>query len=139
MSAEFFARAACKDQPSSLWFPENGEEHRAGDYRAGKQVCEGCDVRAECLEYALTNRMEYGLWGGLIPKERQLLRRRRAALRRKEPVVLDPLPMSYRMTNGGPAQHGTRSMRARGCGCESCCEVERAYQSARAALRKVDA
>jgi hypothetical protein len=139
MSAEFFARASCKDQPSSIWFPDNGE-----DYTVARAVCGACAVRPECLDYALTNRMEYGMWGALSPKERHLQRRRDAARKRKDvatsrpSVILDPLP-TYMVNNGNPAQHGTRSMYARGCGCDDCREVERVYQSARVRGPKVSA
>lgn len=45
---------------------------------AAKQVCAGCPVRAECLAWALATGEPYGVWGGLDPRERQKLRRRRA-------------------------------------------------------------
>jgi WhiB family redox-sensing transcriptional regulator len=39
-----------------------------------KKVCAGCDVKMECLDYALEKREEYGLWGGLTPRERGVMR-----------------------------------------------------------------
>ncbi len=33
-------------------------------------VCKRCPIRAECLEAALTNGEEYGVWGGTLPEER---------------------------------------------------------------------
>jgi WhiB family redox-sensing transcriptional regulator len=35
-----------------------------------------CDVRAECLEYALLHDERFGIWGGLSERERRRLRRR---------------------------------------------------------------
>ena len=41
-------------------------------------VCSECTVRAECLEDAMSRNEPNGIWGGLLPKERRSLRRRRA-------------------------------------------------------------
>jgi WhiB family transcriptional regulator, redox-sensing transcriptional regulator len=38
-----------------------------------KGICLGCDVREECLEYALSIREPHGIWGGLNENERKLL------------------------------------------------------------------
>jgi len=37
-----------------------------------------CDVRAECLEYALAHDERFGIWGGLSERERRRLKRRTA-------------------------------------------------------------
>jgi hypothetical protein len=43
-----------------------------------QKVCASCPVRVECLEYALTHRIEHGVWGGASERERRrILRRRR--------------------------------------------------------------
>ncbi|MFF0484930.1 WhiB family transcriptional regulator [Streptomyces sp. NPDC004435] len=42
-----------------------------------KALCAGCPVRAECLAYALDERVEYGVWGGMTERERRALLRRR--------------------------------------------------------------
>jgi WhiB family redox-sensing transcriptional regulator len=59
-------RAACKDMPASLWFPEAGQSGATA-----KAVCAGCEVRAQCLQFALTTHEQYGIYGGLTPPERQ--------------------------------------------------------------------
>lgn len=43
-----------------------------------KAVCQGCEVRAECLAYAIETHQKHGIWGGLAPKERRRLRVRSA-------------------------------------------------------------
>mgnify|MGYP000160797370 CR=1 FL=1 len=61
-----------------LFFPERG-----ASTREAKEVCRGCIVRLECLEYALTNGEKFGIWGGLSERERRRLRRQRALAARK--------------------------------------------------------
>ena len=56
-----------------LFFPERG-----ASTREAKEVCKGCVVRGECLEYALANGEKFGIWGGLSERERRRLRRQRA-------------------------------------------------------------
>ncbi|MER8185078.1 WhiB family transcriptional regulator [Kitasatospora sp. NPDC094015] len=67
--------AACRGADSSLFFHPPGERGGPHDDRdeAAKQVCAGCPVRAQCLEYALAAREPYGVWGGLSEDERQTL------------------------------------------------------------------
>lgn len=63
-------QAACRGMDPGLMFPARGE-----DARAAKAVCATCPVRAECLDYALSNGEYYGIWGGKSEKERKSLRR----------------------------------------------------------------
>ena len=41
-----------------------------------RQVCAQCPVRQQCLEFAVSNRIVYGIWGGLTERERRPLRTR---------------------------------------------------------------
>ncbi|MYU47899.1 WhiB family transcriptional regulator [Streptomyces sp. SID7803] len=43
--------------------------------REAKQLCNACEGRQACLEYALDNDERFGVWGGLSEKERERLRR----------------------------------------------------------------
>jgi len=63
------------------FFPEKG-----GSTREAKRICSGCEVRAECLEYALANDERFGIWGGLSERERRRVRRQRALERRARAV-----------------------------------------------------
>jgi WhiB family redox-sensing transcriptional regulator len=38
-------------------------------------VCLSCDVRVECLEYALANDERFGIWGGLSERERRRIKK----------------------------------------------------------------
>jgi WhiB family transcriptional regulator, redox-sensing transcriptional regulator len=64
-------RALCAQTDPEAFFPEKG-----GSTREAKKICTGCEVRAECLEYALANDERFGIWGGLSERERRRLRRR---------------------------------------------------------------
>jgi len=40
-------------------------------------ICAGCQVRRECLEFALAHDQVHGIWGGATPEDRQRERRRK--------------------------------------------------------------
>ena len=65
--------AACAEVGDDFWFPEKG-----GSTREAKKVCQGCPVQAECLEYALENNEQFGIYGGLSARERQRMKREAA-------------------------------------------------------------
>ena len=67
--------ALCAETDPEAFFPEKG-----GSTREAKRVCNGCTVRAECLEFALTNDERFGIWGGLSERERRRLRLQRREL-----------------------------------------------------------
>lgn len=71
--------AACRGEDLVLFFGPDGERtaDREARERHAKQVCMGCPVRAECLDYAVTRPEKYGTWGGLNEDERASERRRR--------------------------------------------------------------
>ena len=81
--ARFAARwrelAACRGTNLEVFFPERGES--AGPAR---QVCAGCPVRQPCLDYAITNRITHGIWGGLTERERRALRSRWVRISRED-------------------------------------------------------
>jgi WhiB family redox-sensing transcriptional regulator len=63
-------RGLCAQTDPEAFFPEKG-----GSTREAKKVCLTCDVRQDCLEYALANDERFGIWGGLSERERRKLRR----------------------------------------------------------------
>ena len=63
-------QALCAQTDPEAFFPEKG-----GSTREAKRVCVGCEVRAECLDYALANDERFGIWGGLSERERRRLKR----------------------------------------------------------------
>lgn len=61
--------AACREVDSGLFFPDKGDSNRAA-----KAICARCSVCDQCLETALANREDFGVFGGLSPRERMKLR-----------------------------------------------------------------
>lgn len=72
-------QANCMGVDPDLFFPERG-----ASTREAKEVCRGCVVQEDCLEYALANGEKFGIWGGLSERERRRIRRRRSLERRTE-------------------------------------------------------
>ena len=64
------ADALCAETDPEAFFPEKG-----GSTRDAKKICTSCEVRGQCLEYALQNDERFGIWGGLSERERRKLRK----------------------------------------------------------------
>lgn len=75
--------ANCLGVDPDLFFPERG-----ASTREAKEVCRGCVVRDDCLEYALANSEKFGIWGGMSERERRRIRRQRALARQAAAVGL---------------------------------------------------
>ena len=71
--------ANCKGANADLFFPERG-----ASTRSAKAICRECEVRADCLEFAIVTGEKFGIWGGMSERERRRVRRARqvAAARR---------------------------------------------------------
>ncbi|WP_329550462.1 WhiB family transcriptional regulator [Streptomyces sp. NBC_00696] len=65
----------CRTADPDALFVEGAAQNRA------KTLCGGCSVRTECLAYALDQRIEFGVWGGMTERERRALLRRRPTAR----------------------------------------------------------
>lgn len=63
-------RGLCAETDPEAFFPEKSRSPRPA-----KKVCRSCEVRSECLEYAVDNGIEFGVWGGLTEMERRGVRR----------------------------------------------------------------
>lgn len=64
----------CREVSPETMFPPDG----AG-VEIARKICAGCSLQARCLEYALVNRIDHGVWGGTSERERQRIRRLRAS------------------------------------------------------------
>ena len=70
---EWQERALCSQTDPEAFFPEKG-----GSTREAKRICSRCEVKGECLEFALGHDERFGIWGGLSERERRKLKRRAA-------------------------------------------------------------
>lgn len=86
-------RAACRDVDPELFFPLGEGDAFASQIRRASAVCRRCPSAEACLDYALETHQKDGIWGGLTPKERQSVRRRRL---RKAIADAQPNPVTVR-------------------------------------------
>lgn len=85
--------ASCMDHPVLDWFDD---EH----YQPATEVCDTCPVRSPCLEYAITNAIDDGVWGGLVPFQLRKAIAARGRTRRK--------PLAGLGVSGGKGVRGGR-------------------------------
>ncbi len=72
----WMSQGNCRNHPPAAFFPSDG----VGVDRA-RRICGTCPVQNVCLEYALANRIDHGVWGGTSERERRrILKRRRISL-----------------------------------------------------------
>lgn len=70
MTASWIDSALCAQVDPDAWHPEKG-----GGVSEQKRICARCEVRTDCLAYALDNDERFGIWGGLSERERKKLPR----------------------------------------------------------------
>lgn len=73
----------CRQGPADLWFAELPE-----DVELAKTLCVDCPIRQACLSAALDRREPWGVWGGQLVLQGQVVARKRPRGRpRKNPVA----------------------------------------------------
>lgn len=79
---EWQTRAACVGMDTEIWFPEGNSIEDQAKREHAKRICCRCPVRVTCLNWAIRQHIEHGIWGGMTAAERETLRehRRRGAL-----------------------------------------------------------
>jgi WhiB family redox-sensing transcriptional regulator len=78
-TAEYWwADAACRSHDPDLFFPVSAAGPAVRQAAQAKEICAGCGVSRQCLDFALSSRQPYGIWGGLTEQERYELQGRRA-------------------------------------------------------------
>ncbi|MGG7510924.1 WhiB family transcriptional regulator [Plantibacter sp. YIM 135249] len=66
--ADWMDDALCAQTDPELFIVDQG-----GSSKPAKKVCRNCDVRVQCLEYALAHDEQWGIWGGLSRRQRNRL------------------------------------------------------------------
>ena len=66
-------RAACLGQPIQLFINDRGRNDQT---KRAKAICRECDVRIDCLDFALSfpDKELPGVYGGTTEAERRLMR-----------------------------------------------------------------
>jgi len=82
------AQGRCRDLPPQIFFPSDGV-----GVEVARRYCAECPVKGLCLEYALENHIEHGVWGGASERERRRVARNRRRLPARTGTVL-PQPIS---------------------------------------------
>jgi WhiB family transcriptional regulator, redox-sensing transcriptional regulator len=71
----WMAEGKCRELPPETFFPSDGV-----GVEVARRICADCPVKSPCLEYALYNRIEHGVWGGASERERRRIARQRRGL-----------------------------------------------------------
>ena len=73
MDTTWMANGSCAVEKPSVFFPSDGV-----GVEFARRICASCPVKEPCLEYALEQRIDHGVWGGCSERERRrILKRRR--------------------------------------------------------------
>ena len=76
MDTDWMQRGSCRFEPPATFFPSDGV-----GVEVAKRICAECPVQEACLEYALGQRIDHGVWGGTSERQRRrILKKRRATL-----------------------------------------------------------
>lgn len=82
LSAADLARAACRDSDPELFFPISDAGPALDQTARARTICARCPIQSACLEWALTEGIAFGIYGGLDEHERAALHRSQADARR---------------------------------------------------------
>ncbi len=72
MDTNWMAHGLCAHEDPAVFFPNDG----VGVIKA-QRICRQCPKQEHCLEYALTNKIDHGVWGGESERARRRLIRKR--------------------------------------------------------------
>ena len=72
LDTSWMVQGRCRDLPPEIFFPSDGV-----GVEVARRYCAECPVKALCLEYALENHIEHGVWGGASERERRRIARSR--------------------------------------------------------------
>lgn len=76
METDWMAKGKCRDVAPATFFPSDGV-----GVEVARRICATCPIQSPCLEYALRNKIDHGVWGGTSERERRRIARQRRAER----------------------------------------------------------
>ena len=82
MELPWLTEARCRTEDPELFFPVGNTGPAVDQIEQAKAVCRECKVTSNCLEYAIKENQDNGVWGGLSEDERKSLKRKYARARR---------------------------------------------------------
>jgi len=82
MDNEWMADGNCRSERPGMFFPSDGV-----GVEVARRICATCPVKEPCLEYALRNGIDHGVWGGASERERRRIARRRRLERATAPAT----------------------------------------------------
>ena len=82
VNMDWRSKAACLNVDPELFFPIGNTGPAIAQAAEAKAVCHACPVEMTCLQWALDNHQDSGVWGGMSEEERRSHRRRQARARR---------------------------------------------------------
>ncbi|MFI7087695.1 WhiB family transcriptional regulator [Streptomyces anulatus] len=80
-SQDFRHRSSCREEDPELFFPIGNTGPALVQIEEARAVCRRCPVMEQCLQWALENGQDHGVWGGLSEDERRAMKRRAARSR----------------------------------------------------------
>ncbi|WP_233533661.1 WhiB family transcriptional regulator [Kitasatospora sp. SolWspMP-SS2h] len=84
MDSDWRRRGACTGEDPELFFPVGSAGPALRQIEHAKAVCHRCPVTRQCLEWALENNQDSGVWGATSEEERRTIKRRAARRRARE-------------------------------------------------------
>ncbi len=75
--------SSCRDTDPDLFFPVGTTGPALEQIASAKAVCDECEAKSPCLEFALATNQDSGIWGGTSEEERRSIRRRRTQQQRR--------------------------------------------------------
>jgi len=72
VDTSWMGRGKCRELPPDTFFPSDGV-----GVEVARRVCADCPVKEPCLEYAMVNHIDHGVWGGTSERERRRIARHR--------------------------------------------------------------
>lgn len=87
VETSWMVQGRCRDLPPEVFFPSDGV-----GVEVARHYCAECPVKGPCLEYALENHIEHGVWGGASERERRRIARSRRGLPARSVLSQPTLP-----------------------------------------------
>lgn len=82
----FYENPGCAEVGGDLWFPEKEYGFGTNEIAIAKSICKQCPHQIECAEWGIAKEI-HGIWGGTLPMERRVLRRKKGLVLKEDNVA----------------------------------------------------